>query len=157
MKETAIVIGVLFIGLAIMAGRNQFLIALNTRGAAYKNKLREVERLHNMPALLLSRVAYQESRFRADIISGEVTSHAGAVGIMQIVPQWHPDVNPLNTDEAIEYAGNYLASLKKRTGSWRLALAAYNWGIGNLKRHGIEKAPEETRNYIEEISKDVAV
>ena len=27
-------------------------------------------------------------------------------------------------------------------------LAAYNWGIGNLSRQGIEKAPQETTNYI---------
>jgi len=28
-------------------------------------------------------------------------------------------------------------------------LAAYNWGAGNLSRKGIEKAPQETVNYIE--------
>lgn len=28
-------------------------------------------------------------------------------------------------------------------------LAAYNWGVGNLKNMGIEKAPQETTRYIE--------
>lgn len=30
-------------------------------------------------------------------------------------------------------------------------LAAYNWGVGNLKKLGMEKAPKETRDYIQKI------
>lgn len=121
----------------------------------YLYLLNRAERKHGIPHNLLTRVAYQESRFRDDIISGETTSSAGAVGIMQIVPRWHPDVNPLDVSAAIDYAGGYLASLKKQVGSWEMALAAYNWGIGNLQRQGWQNAPAETRQYVQQIAGDV--
>lgn len=120
----------------------------------------KVERENRIPAKLLLRVAYQESRFRGDIITGSLKSSAGAVGIMQIVPRWHPNVDPLNEVEAIKYAGKYLSKLNRRFGSWSDALAAYNWGQGNLsrfKRGEIRKMPLETRSYIKEITKDVRV
>ncbi len=30
-------------------------------------------------------------------------------------------------------------------------LAAYNWGIGNLRKQGLENAPQQTKDYIEKI------
>lgn len=117
--------------------------------------LYKAESKHGLPENLLVRVAYQESRFRDDIISGEKISSAGAVGIMQIVPRWHPDVDPLNVPEAIDYAAAYLVRLYKSTGSWAMALAAYNWGIGNLSNKGFDAAPLETKNYVEQITGDI--
>lgn len=35
-------------------------------------------------------------------------------------------------------------------------LAAYNWGIGNLERFGLENAPKETQNYIKKIKSCLA-
>lgn len=121
----------------------------------YLGLLRQAEERHGLPENLLARVAYQESRFRDDIINGETVSSAGAVGIMQIVPRWHPSVDPLNVPDAIDYAASYLASLKASTGSWEMALAAYNWGPGNLSRKGFSQAPKETRDYVAQISEDV--
>ena len=121
----------------------------------YLYRLNLAESKYGLPDNLLVRVAYQESRFRDDIVTGETVSGAGALGIMQIVPRYHPDIDPLNVSEAIDYAGRYLASLKRSTGSWPMALAAYNWGIGNLQRKGFSAAPEETRSYVANISGDV--
>lgn len=121
----------------------------------YLSLLNNAEIVHGLPENLLVRVAYQESRFRDDIISGETKSSAGAEGIMQIVPRWHPDVDPLNVADAINYAASYLAKLKASTGSWRNALAAYNWGPGNLRSKGFAAAPLETRNYVSQIAGDV--
>lgn len=121
----------------------------------YLYQLQKTEIKYGLPENLLVRVAYQESRFRDDIIKGDTVSSAGAVGIMQIVPRWHPNVNPLNVNEAIDYAGQYLRSLYTQTGSWLMAIAAYNWGIGNLKKKGFAKAPKETRQYVEQIADDV--
>lgn len=117
--------------------------------------LNRAEQKYGIPNNLLTRVAYQESRFRDDIINGQTKSAAGAVGIMQIVPRWHPGVDPLDVPAAIDYAGQYLAQLKGIAGSWEMALAAYNWGIGNLRREGFENAPTETRNYVKQIAGDV--
>jgi soluble lytic murein transglycosylase-like protein len=124
----------------------------------YLPLIRENEKKYNMPPNLLARVAYQESHYRDDIINGPYTSSAGAQGIMQIVPRWHPNVNPWNPDEAIPYAAKYLHKLMKRFGNWKDALAAYNWGPTNLsrfKKGELVVMPKETKNYVAEISRDV--
>ncbi len=131
--------------------------AAKPENQAYVDAMRAAERINGMPADLLVRVAWQESHFRHDIITGKKTSGAGAVGIMQIVPRWHPDVDPLDPFASIAYAGKYLAALYRQTGSWPDALAAYNWGIGNLQQYGIARAPAETREYVASISADVGL
>ncbi len=129
----------------------------------YLSDIIEAEYKNGMPSYLLARLLYQESRYRADIISGDTKSSAGAVGIAQIVPRWHPNVDPLNASASIAYAGQYLTSLKNRFGDWKTALAAYNWGQGNvnnaMKEHGykwLEHAPTETQNYVSQIWGDIA-
>lgn len=112
----------------------------------------------DLPENLLARVAYQESRFRPDIIEGETVSSAGAMGIMQIVPKWHPDVDPLDPFESIQYAAKYLRTLYNRFGNWKQALAAYNYGQGNVsKRPKFTQWPLETRNYVTEIGGDIGL
>lgn len=114
-----------------------------------------------MPKNLLVRVAWQESRFRSDIIECETASSAGALGIMQIVPKWHPAAEPCNPAMAIPYAGAYLHNLKQRFGTWDKALAAYNWGQGNLAKLDLDKSdwldftPGETRQYVTSVKRDL--
>ena len=129
----------------------------------YLADIMAAEYQNGMPKYLLARLLYQESRYRKDIITGEVKSSAGAVGIAQIVPKWHPDAEPENPTKSIYYAANYLTKLKNRFGDWQTALAAYNWGQGNvnnaMKARGYEwlsYAPKETQNYVSEIWGDVA-
>ena len=75
---------------------------------------------------------------------------------MQIVPRWHPNVDPLDPTDAIWYAARYLRNLYDRMGhSWKMALAAYNWGPGNVSRNEISDWPTETKNYVRQISADV--
>lgn len=110
------------------------------------------ENKYQLPRNILARMAQQESGYNPAAKSG-----AGAVGIMQIIPRWHPGVDPTNAAASIDYAGKYLRSLFLQTGTWPLALAAYNWGIGNLKSKGIANAPAETRNYVASITRDVGL
>lgn len=129
-------------------------------GYPFLNAINKATRLYNLPPKLLGRVAYQESRFRPDIITGKTKSPAGALGIMQIIPKWHPAVDPLAPTEAILYAASYLRELHDRFGNWKDALAAYNWGPTNLakfKKGNISYMPRETINYINDISNDVLV
>lgn len=123
----------------------------------YLGEIAKAERTHGLPRDLLARLLYQESRYRQDIITGEVRSHAGAVGIAQIVPRWHPTVDPLNPVESIHYAARYLRKLYDQFGSWRLALAAYNWGPGNIGKYAAkpDQWPTETKNYVTQIMGDV--
>lgn len=127
------------------------------RAQPYLAAIYAAEDRHGMPRNLLARLIYQESRYREDIITGAVVSSAGAQGIAQIVPRWHPGARPLDPFHSIDYAANYLAQLKRQFGSWPLALAAYNWGPGNLQANGIGAAPRETRDYVAQISADVGL
>lgn len=133
--------------------------ALPANGLPYKHLLDASEREHGLPKGLLGRVAYQESRFRDDIVTGDTVSSANAQGIMQIVPKWHPDVDPLNPAQAIPYAAAYLKRLFTSFGDWQLALGAYNWGQGNMRKWlaGEKTIPTETRNYIDQISQDLGL
>lgn len=117
--------------------------------------LHNAEIKHGLPPDLLARVAYQESRFRDDIVNGKVTSAAGAQGIMQIVPRWHPTINPLDVPAAIDYAARYLRQLYQQFGLWSLALAAYNYGPGNVSKVPRDQWPVETRNYVADITGDL--
>lgn len=128
----------------------QYHAALKTTGARFLLMFEQAEREHRLPSGLLSRVAFQESSFNPRAVSP-----AGAQGLMQIVPKWHPDVDPWNESEAIDYAGRYLRELFDEFGNWKLALAAYNWGPGNLRKHGYAERPSETRHYVNEIAFDV--
>ena len=64
-----------------------------------------------------------------------------------------------NVIKSTKTAIKYLNYLHKQLGDWNLALAAYNWGIGNVKkalkkglvkkkRLNLKLLPRETRNYI---------
>lgn len=117
------------------------------------------ERKYGLPANMLSRLLYQESRFRHDVISGKTKSPVGAVGIAQFMPATARQfgINPLDPFASIDAAGKYLAQLYIRFGRWQEALAAYNWGQGNVTRKGIAKAPAETRNYFSKILADIGL
>lgn len=125
------------------------------RANSYLPHIYAAEAKYGLPHNMLARLLHQESRYREDIITGRVKSSAGAVGIAQIVPRWHPNVDPTDPIESIYYAAGYLSRLYDQFGRWDKALAAYNWGPGNVRRHGIENPPRETANYITDILGDV--
>lgn len=104
---------------------------------------------------VLWRLLYQESRFREDIVTGRVTSPVGALGIAQFMPatarEW--GVNPLDPASAIPGAARYLRWLINQFGGdLDKAVAAYNWGIGNVRRKGLAVAPNETVKYVAAIT-----
>jgi len=137
------------------AARN--LVGAWTPPAKYATAIRDAEQKNGLPTDMLARLLWQESRYREDIITGAVRSPAGALGIAQFMPATARDmgINPLDPFQAIPAAGRYLASLYRQTGTWEKALAAYNWGIGNVLRRGMAAAPPETRNYFSQILADV--
>lgn len=124
--------------------------------AKYAGKIAAAEAAYGIPDGMLARLLYQECRWRQDIISGRTKSPVGAIGIAQFMPdtarEW--GVDPYDTDSSIDGAGRYLRWLRRQVSSWAEALAAYNWGIGNIKKKGIAAAPRETRTYYTSILKD---
>lgn len=126
------------------------------RGIEFKHVFEAAEIEHDIPYGLLARQGWQESRFRQDIITGTKLSGVGALGIMQIVPKWHPTVDPLDPVASIRYAARFDSQLHKIFGTWELALAAYNWGPTNVQRHAYNRIqwPLETVKYASEILSD---
>lgn len=123
----------------------------------YAVAIADAERANGLPPLMLERLLWQESRYREDVITGAKRSPAGALGIAQFMPATAAEmrIDPLNPAQAIPAAARYLRGLYQRFGNWSEALAAYNWGQGNVARKGLAAAPTETRNYYSQILADV--
>ena len=118
------------------------------KGQQYDNTFAAAEQAYGLPAGLLSRVAYQESRYNP-----AAKSPVGALGLMQFLPATAASLNfdPLDPTASIWAAGKYLKGLYDTFGDWTKALAAYNWGQGNVARKGLAQAPAETVNYYTDI------
>ncbi len=125
----------------------------------YVTAIRNAEMQYKLPYDMLARLLYQESHYRSDIISGKTVSTAGALGIAQFMPATAADlgIDPLNPFQAIDAAARYLSNLYRATGTWAQALAAYNWGLGNLRKYGLISAPSETRAYYQSILADIGL
>jgi len=85
------------------------------------------------------------------------TSPKGAMGLMQLMPGTARDLgvtDAYDPEQNVMGGTRYLKGLLERyDGDVRKALAAYNWGAGNLER-STGYLPEETRNYIARIMED---
>lgn len=98
---------------------------------------------------LFVRQAKQESGFNP-----YATSKVGAAGIFQHMPATAKElgIDPYDPTQSIQGGVKYMGQLLNRyQGDTTKALAAYNWGMGNLDRQGLEKAPAETQGYLKNI------
>ena len=102
------------------------------------------------PAILTG-ILEVESSWRDDIIYGRTKSVAGARGIAQIMPEYHPGVNYDDPVASINYAAKHLKGLIAATnGDVNRAIQAYNAGLG-----GIGKS-QENRDYLPKVLKSAA-
>jgi soluble lytic murein transglycosylase-like protein len=132
---------------------------LPDRAAPYAAWIADASAQYGLPDGLLGRQLYQESRFRPEVIDGSVASPVGALGIAQFMPATAAElgIDPLNAQQSIYGMARYMAQLYAQLGDWKLALAAYNWGIGNVQRKGIDAAPAETVAYVNDIASAVGI
>ena len=113
------------------------------------------EAKHKLPKGILDRLAMDESGYGRSLISP-----AGALGVAQFMPGTAKGygINPLSTRQSTDAAGKMLGGLFAKYGSWDKAVAAYNWGGGNLdediRKHGadwLKYAPKETQGEVRNV------
>lgn len=127
---------------------------------------------YDVPEHLIYAVIRTESGF-----DSAAESTAGAVGLMQLMPETFEELTRDHLHEYLEdgmrydpetsirYGTYYLSRLYLQFGRWDLALAAYNAGPGNVNKWladpeladgegGLEKIPvRETRKYVSRVQK----
>lgn len=113
-------------------------------------------KLHDVPFELLQSVAWHESRYTPTAQSG-----VGAQGLMQLMPQVAESlgVNPWDPVEAADGAARMLKRLvAKYEGSWAHALAAYNWGPGNVNETLTPTDwPSKVKTYVRKVLTDAGL
>ncbi|HEX8336459.1 MAG TPA: lytic transglycosylase domain-containing protein [Pyrinomonadaceae bacterium] len=126
-------------------------IAWTTGNRSIDNLIRLNGNRYGVDPYLIYCVIRQESGFRAG-----VTSHAGAMGLMQLMPGTaarYGVTNPYDPAQSIMGGTRYLANLLRLFGGRvDLALAGYNAGEGAVMKYGRRIPPyAETQNYVRTI------
>lgn len=115
--------------------------------------IRSVAKIYKLPHALVHAVITAESSYNPDAIS-----KAGAVGLMQLMPETAKQYgvkNRRNPRESINGGSRYLRYLLKLfNNDLKLVLAAYNAGEGAVKKYGNKIPPyKETQNYVRKVIK----
>jgi membrane-bound lytic murein transglycosylase D len=146
------------------AGKPDYVQRMMDRGGRYLFHITEEVQKRGLP-LELALLPFTESAFNP-----QAMSTARASGMWQFMPATGKDFalrqnlfrdDRRNVLASTRAALDYLQRLHNQFGDWQLALAAYNWGQGNVQRavqknqaRGLSTAyealdmPAETRNYV---------
>ena len=113
----------------------------------YGDKIEEAHRKYpNVPKEMIVALIRMESSGNPSAISPK-----GAIGLMQLMPGTAKDlgVNPFDISQNIEGGTHYMSKLLNRyNGNIDMALAAYNEGMSRVDKNGLNKMPNETKDYI---------
>jgi soluble lytic murein transglycosylase-like protein len=111
----------------------------------------QAARQHGLDPLLVHAVIQVESAYNP-----YATSHAGAQGLMQLMPATARSLgvrNSFDVEENIRAGVRHLKELKEQYKDDRLALAAYNAGAGAVKKYGWIPPYAETQEYVYKVGK----
>lgn len=110
-------------------------------------QIEKAARKYDMDPAVIAAVIEQESGGDAT-----ATSHAGAIGLMQLMPRTARGlgVDPYDPTQNIDGGTRYLLGQMKRFGSLEQALAAYNAGPNNVI-NGNYLYISETQNYVRSV------
>lgn len=106
---------------------------------------------YDVPVNLLKAIGKTESNFKVDAVS-----RSGAQGVMQLMPAtaaYLGVTDSFDAEQNIMGGAKYISELlDKYEGNTSLALAAYNAGMGNVKKYGGIPPFEETQNYVKKVA-----
>lgn len=106
----------------------------------------KASRQYGVEPALIRAVIKAESNFNPKAVS-----HAGAQGLMQLMPATARGLgvnDPFDAEQNVMAGTKFLKGLLDRyNGNLDAALAAYNWGPGNVDRKP-DRLPRETRDYL---------
>lgn len=136
------------------------------QGPVWVPVINSIENTYGIPPNLLARIAYQESRFRPEVINGtHPNPTSGALGMMQMLPKYFASVRvpvPFSSSDVsaqIDEAAQLLSRLYAHFGDWSLAIAGYNDGQTNIDHYlaGTHPLTAETSDYVTQVLADVPV
>ena len=122
----------------------------NPAAKDYGQLIKQAAEKFDLPENLLSSIIQHESNFNSKAVS-----HAGAQGLMQLMPgtaKFLGVKDSFDPEQNITGGARYIRQmLNQFNGSIELALAAYNAGPGNVKKHGGIPPFKETQNYVKKV------
>jgi soluble lytic murein transglycosylase-like protein len=115
-----------------------------------QSAVRMASRKYGVPQQIIQSVIRCESNFNPDAVS-----HAGAQGLMQLMPLTAADLgvtDPFDIQQNVDGGTRYLREMLDRfEGNLEKSLAAYNAGPGTVIRYGGIPPYPETQAYVEKV------
>lgn len=128
----------------------------------YRGIVSSAAAAHGVPEGLIASIIKAESSFNPN-----AKSSAGAGGLMQLMPGTARGLgvrDVYDPSQNVNGGTKYIAGQLDKYGDPQLALAAYNWGPGNvdkaIRKYGNSwaairaHAPKETQNYVTKVMKN---
>ncbi|MCG6550778.1 MAG: lytic transglycosylase domain-containing protein [Candidatus Magnetominusculus sp. LBB02] len=124
-------------------------LPMSSKLSKYEDYINEAASTYGLDPALIKAVIVAESGGNTD-----ARSRSGARGLMQLMPRTAADLGVTNSydpKQNIDGGSRYLKQLlDKYSGNVHQALAAYNWGMGNLDRRPYA-IPQQTKNYVAKV------
>lgn len=177
-KNTIAIIIIIIISVSLGYVYDKISVSLEKRSHPLKHEdiVGKYSEEYGVPREIIYGVIKAESGFRSDVVSS-----AGAIGLMQLMPDTYEDIAGRLGEAAkegllydpetnIKYGTFYLRYLYDMfDNNWDIAFAAYNAGLNRVKNQWLNNPEyiasneivyipiEETRNYIKRVNKNKEV